>query len=107
MRFISRYKSEVGNTADIDKNSWQINLHGATYSGMVNRRQRRALAAGIHIGLAHIMHHIDRTGLGKIICITKLNGLPAKRMYGIGAGIVIHRLAVKADQINTIPKLPA
>ena len=107
MRVISRYKSEVGNTADIDKNSWQINLHAATHSGMVNRCQWRALTAGIHIGLTHIMHHIDRTGLGKVICIAKLNGLPAKRMCCINAGVVIHRLAVKADQINTITKLTA
>ena len=102
-----RYTGQIRHPANIDQNSRPQIVHGINNSRMIDRRQWRPLAALIHVRLPHIMHHINRTGSGQIMGITKLNGLAAKRMLHIGTGVVIDRLTVKTDQIYIAVKICA
>ena len=83
-------KSDIGDAADIEHGDRMRPIEIARQRLMKDRHQRRALAAGGHIGGAEIMNHGHVQPPRQRRAVAELHGQPRRRL-------VQHGLAVEAD----------
>jgi len=86
---------QIADTAEVEESHRRLQLHPAGQGEMIERRQRRALPAQLHIGAAKIPHHRQDQNRSHHRAV-------ARRMGAAPARIMRQGRAVKAHQFRLI-----